>query len=350
MPEPLPRSLAEAPAAPVVRGPAGLLPDHVPDPCPVATYIDSLDSAASRRTMRQRLARIGALMITVPEGEATPPPERLAWWLLRFEHTQAIRAALREQTTPKDERWSPAYVNQHLVALRCVLRFARRHRLMSADDFEAAADVAPVRGHREPAGRAVGEDEIDKILRACLLDADNPARGIRDAALIALMHATGIRREEAVQARRADYDAAARTLKIVGKGNKQRTVYVHRRAAEWINAWLALLPAGPGPLFRPVHWSGSVQERALKPSSVNYIITVRCRQAQVALFSPHDLRHTFISNYLAVGGDVVLAQRQAGHASVATTAGYDRRNDAVLQETVELLYLPTLADVHALAA
>ncbi|MFI0406538.1 tyrosine-type recombinase/integrase [Actinomadura sp. 3N508] len=279
-----------------------------------------------------------------------PPPERLAWWRLRFEHTQAIRAALREETTPKGERWSPAYVNQHLVALRCVLRFSRRHQLMTADDFEAAADVAPVRGHREQTGRAVGEDEIDKILRACLTDDDNPARGIRDAALIALMHATGIRREEAVQALRAHYDAALRTLRIVGKGNKERTVYVHRRAAEWINAWLALLPAKPGPLFRPVHWSGNVQARALKPSSVNYIITVRCAEARVAVFTPHDLRRTFISGYLAVGGDIVLAQRQAGHASVATTAGYDRRSDAVLQETVELLYLPTPADVHALAA
>jgi integrase len=206
-----------------------------------------------------------------------------------------------------------------------------------------------VRGQREQAGRAVGEDEIDKILRACLADDNNPARGIRDAALIALMHATGIRREEAVQARRADYDAARRTLRIVGKGNKQRTVYVHRRAAEWLNAWLALLPSGPGPLFRPVHWSGNVQARALKPSSVNYLITTRCTETRVALFTPHDLRHTFISNYLAVGGDVVLAQRQAGHASVATTAGYDRRNDVVLQETVELLYLPTPADL-ALAA
>ncbi|MGI5201592.1 tyrosine-type recombinase/integrase [Spirillospora sp. CA-108201] len=340
---------AQAPLAAVVRGPAGFVLDERPDPCPAATYLDSLDSAASRLTMRQRLTKVGALMITVPDGEATPPPERLAWWLLRFEHTQAIRAALREQTTSKDEKWSPAYVNQHLVALRCVLRFARRHQLMTADDFEAAADVAPVRGHREPAGRAVGEDEIERILRGCLADDDNPVRGVRDAALIALMHAAGIRREEAVQARRADYDAARRTLRIVGKGNKQRTVYVHKRAAEWLNAWLALLPAGPGPLFRPVHWSGTVQARALKPSSVNYIVTARCTQAHVALFTPHDLRHTFISNYLAVGGDVVLAQRQAGHASVATTAGYDRRDDVVLQETVELLYLPTPADL-ALAA
>lgn len=346
----LPRDLAEAPAAPPVRGPAGLLLDERPDPCPAVTYLNSLDAAASRRTMRQRLTRIGTLMITVPEGEAPPPPDRLAWWLLRFEHTQAIRAALREQTRPDGDPWAPTYVNQHLVGLRCVLRFARRHQLMTADDFEAAADIKPVRGHREQAGRAVGDDEIDKILHACLTDDANPARGIRDAALIALMHATGIRREEAVHARRADYDAARRTLKIVGKGNKERTVYIHKRAAEWINAWLALLPAGSGPLFRPVHWSGSVQGRALKPSSVNYIVTERCAQAKVALFTPHDLRHTFISNYLAIGGDVVLAQRQAGHASVATTAGYDRREDVVLQETVELLPFPTPAEIHALAA
>lgn len=343
-------ALPRAGAVPLVRGPAGLLLSTVPDPCPVTTYIESLDSAESRRTMRERLVHIAALMIPTAEGEAPPPPEQLAWWKLRFDHTQKIRTALREQTRPDGDPWSPAYVNQHIVALRCTLRFCRRHGLMSADDHEAAADIEPVKGHREPTGRAVGGDEFTKLLRACLADDDNPAAGVRDAAMFAVMHATGIRRSEVVGLRRSHYDAALRTLLIVGKGNKERTVYLHARAAEWLNAWLALVPPGAGPLFRPVHWSGAIQNRPLKRSSINYRLEVRCAQARVAVFTPHDLRRTFISNFLAIGGDLPLAQRQAGHANVATTARYDRRDDTALQETVEMLPLPAPADVHALAA
>lgn len=324
---------------PVVQPPDDFVLDAQPDPCPVTTYINGLDSEESRKTMRGCLNRVAELLIVPDADGARPPIEQLAWPLLRFEHTHALRTALRSRTTSAGEPWSPAYVNKHLVALRRLLKACRRHRLMTADDYESAADIDRVSGVREPVGRSVADDEIAKVLNTCLAD-DSPA-GVRDAAVIALMHASGCRRSEVAGARRSNYDPAGRTLKIIGKGNKQRTVFLHARAGTWVNAWLAHVPPGPGALFRPIHWSGAIQNRHMQPPSIEYILTKRCKEAGVAIISPHDLRRTFISNFLRVRHDLSLAQRQAGHSSASTTALYDMRDDLELQEAVELLWLPT---------
>lgn len=329
---------------PPVHPPDGFVLDAEPEPNPVRTYLGGLDSEESQRTMRECLGRIASLMIEAKDDEPAPPPARLAWWLLRFEHTSELRAALRTQTTSRGEPWSPAYVNKHLVCLRRVLKACRRHRLIGADDYETAIDLAKVSGQREPAGRSVAHDEIAKVLHVCLAD-ESPA-GIRDAAIITLMHSTGCRRAEIAGARRSSYDPARRTLQIIGKGNKQRTVFLHACAGEWMNAWLAHVPLGPGPLFCPIHWSGKLQPRHMTPPAVEGILTKRCREAGVAEFNPHDLRRTFISNFLDSGGDLPLAQRQAGHSDVSTTARYDHREDLKLQEAVEKLWLPSPADLR----
>jgi site-specific recombinase XerD len=220
-----------------------------------------------------------------------------------------------------------------------------RHGLMSAEDYIRASDVEPVSGYREPVGRAITHEDIAKLQRTCLED-HSPA-GVRDAAIIALMHSTGLRRSEVVGARRSAYDAAARTLQIVGKRNKQRTVYVNARAAAWINAWLIHVPAGNGPLFCPVHWSESLQHRHMTGEAIGEILTRRCKEAGIARIRPHDFRKTFISNFLASGKDLVLAQRQAGHADVSTTTRYDRRDDLLLQQAVEDLWFPAPDDLRA---
>lgn len=329
---------------PLVRPPDGFILDTEPEPNPVRTYLGELDSEESQRTMAGCLGRIASLMIVKPEDEPGPPLSHLAWWLLRFEHTSELRTAFKDQTTPRGEPWSPAYVNKHLVCLRRILKTCRRHRLITADDYETATDLKKITGTREPAGRSVANSEIAQVLNTCLAD-DSPA-GVRDAAIITLMHSTGVRRAEIAAARRSNYDPARRTLQIIGKGNKQRTVYLHARAGEWMNAWLAHVPPGAGPLFCPVHWSGKLQPRAMTPPAIEGILTKRCREAKVAEFNPHDLRRTFISNFLDSGGDLPLAQRQAGHSDVSTTARYDRRDDLKLQEAVERLWLPSPTDLR----
>ncbi len=130
--------------------------------------------------------------------------------------------------------WSPAYRNLHLSALRGVLRTAWRLGEMSTDDYQRAAAVRNFRGTRLPAYRSVHAAEFTALLAACAAD-PSPA-GVRDAALLAVLYTTGARRAEVAAPR--GLRPGERSLRITGKGDKQRIEYVHEvRQRCWGRGW-----------------------------------------------------------------------------------------------------------------
>lgn len=70
------------------------------------------------------------------------------------------------------------------------------------------------------------------------------------------------------------------------------------------------------------------------------MLSVRAAEAGVAAFSPHDLRRTYVGDLLDEGADLAVAQQLAGHASPATTAGYDRRGERAKAQATSRLDVP----------
>lgn len=310
---------------------------------PYLLYLANLGGAESRRAMRGCLERI-VVLLTAPEGDPPPGGWGVAfhWHEIRYQHTALISAILREQVTTRPgqppQPWAPSYVARHLNALSGVLKQAWKVGLMSAEDYHRAIQMERPRGTREKTGRSIGGDEIAAMLAACL--ESDPPRGVRDAAIIAVLHSTGLRRAELAEARRREYNPGDRSLRIIGKGDRERIVYLHQDSAWYLNDWLRSSEDVRGPLVCPLDRWGNVIGRHMDPSSIGNVIDRRRREAGLTRMTPHDFRRTFAGEMLDSGADLVQVRDLLGHRSTEVTAGYDRRPARQRKAAVDKLKLP----------
>lgn len=289
---------------------------------PAAVYIASL--APGSRPAMQRALDVIAQLVTQDDGATAV---NLPWGALRFQHTAAIRAALAG-------RYSHATANKTLSALRGVLKTAWRLGQMSAEDYHTAASVENVKGETIPAGRSITQGELGALLNTCGQDAG----GIRDAAMISLLYACGLRRAELVNLQLADYDADAGVFRVKGKRNKERLVPVVNGAARALGDWLTVRGDKAGALF--VGTSNRQRGGKLTATAVYKMLQARAAQAGIARMSCHDFRRTFVGDLLDAGADIVTVQKMAGHANVETTARYDRRDEKAKLRAAQKLHVP----------
>ena len=281
---------------------------------PMAAYMASLGEN-SRRPMGFALARVARILGTTPEA--------VPWEQLRHKHVAAIRAQLEDACSRGE--CAPATANVTLAALRGVLKAAWRLDLIDSEDYHRAVDVPAVPGSRLPAGRALDLDEIRALLDACRRD-PRPAAAARDRAVIALLFGAGLRRAEAAAAEMDAYDPTDESVTVIGKGGKERKVYLVDGCAELIDQWIKMRGRRDRPLLSQVNKQGRIfPARPLSDHGVMRRVTVRAQEAGLAKITPHDLRRSFVTLLLDAGADVLSVQRQAGHASATTTAKYDRR-------------------------
>lgn len=306
-----------------------LTPVSTPPPAdrnPAVTYLAAL-SAGSRPAMNAALATAARVLA----GGADPTT--LPWERIRYQHVQAVRTAL------VDAGRAPATVNRHLSALRGVAREAWRLGLMDVEAFQRIADVKNVKGSTLPTGRDVTTGELRALFNAC---ADlGETVGARDAAMLSVLFASGLRRAELVALDLGDYDRETGQLTIrSAKGRKDRTAYATNGCAEALTNWLSYRGNATGPLFTPVAKGGRVQIRAMTEQAVYARVRYLARKAGVKHFSPHDLRRSFAGAMLDAGADLATVQAMMGHASPTTTARYDRRGERAKRKAAQLLHVP----------
>lgn len=297
------------------------------DQQPAAVYLASM-AEGSRRTMREALNTIAA-MLTNGQADALAFP----WGALQFQHTAAIRAQLAE-------KYSAATANKMLSALRGTLKAARDLGQMDSDQYTRAANLKAVQGQTLPHGRAIAGGEIAALMEAC--SRDSSADGARDAAIIAIMRAGGLRRAEVCTLLLSDITdtETGAALHVMGKRNKEREVPLAQGALDAVNDWLAVRGTAPGALFHPITKGGTIEHRHMTPQALYDVLTKRAREAGIANLSPHDFRRTFVSDLLDKGADIATVQKLAGHSKVDTTARYDRRGEAAKRKAVDLLHVP----------
>lgn len=164
------------------------------------------------------------------------------------------------------------------------------------------------------------EGELDAVLG---LPADDDA-GLRGRALLEVLYSTGIRCAELVGLDVDAVDLDEHTLRVLGKGRKERIVPFGRPAGEALRAWL---PARER--MRPRCPAMFVNARGgrLTDRSVRNILNAALRQAAVDRHaSPHTLRHSFATHLLERGADLRAIQELLGHSNLSTTQRYTHVN------------------------
>jgi site-specific recombinase XerD len=220
-----------------------------------------------------------------------------------------------------------------------VLKAAWNLGQIPTEEYHRAVNLPPVRGESLPRGRALSPGELRALFHVCAQD--GTAAGARDAALLAVLYGSGLRRSESVALDVKDYEWETGALTVrSGKGNKARVGYASRGARAALEKWVLVRGDGEGPLLVPVLKSGRIVYRRMTDQAVLAVLLKRARQAGVKHFSPHDLRRSFISDLLDAGADISTVQKMAGHANVTTTTRYDRRGEAAKQKAAELLHVP----------
>ena len=236
--------------------------------------------------------------------------------------------------------YQPASVNKILVALRGVLKVSYSLGLMTAEDYQRVSRVKGVKREvTAPVGRDLSDADIKALAKAC--KADKTPAGVRDAAMIGLWYTCGIRRAELVRLELADYNSKQGKLTITGsQGHKPRTVYVSGGARTAIQAWLVRRGLEPGPLFYAINKAGRLLKKPMSAQAAYKRLKKRIEEAEIEDFSPRDFRRSFVADLLDKGADIATVAKLAGHASVTTTARYDRRTEEAKRKAAELLRFP----------
>jgi len=205
---------------------------------------------------------------------------------------------------------------RHLISLRGLYRFLAQENIISHDP--ARLIDLPKRRLRLPDVLSV--KDVERLLAAP--DTETP-RGQRDAAMLEILYAAGLRVTELVLLKLTDVNLEAGFVRVFGKGSKERIVPIGRHARDKVDAYrtssrpiLLKGAAGPHlfiaragkPLTRQGFWKLLKQYGLM--SGISKPVT------------PHSLRHSFASHLLEGGADLRAVQAMLGHVDISTTQIY----------------------------
>lgn len=215
------------------------------------------------------------------------------------------------------------------ASARVFTEWASHRGILEADVGERLA--SPRRGRRLPT--VLTQDQAETVMGS--LD-DPSATGLRDRAVVELLYATGIRVSELCRLDIDDVDEGRRTLRVHGKGDRQRVVPYGVPAAQALEEWLqrgrpGFARDGSGPAV----FLGERGKR-IDPRTVRRLVhRVLAGVDGMPDLGPHGLRHSAATHVLEGGADLRAVQELLGHASLATTQVYTHVSVERLRSTFE---------------
>jgi integrase/recombinase XerC len=277
------------------------------------------ERSLSAHTVRAYIGDVGSLLEHASRGGAEGPGDlslsHLRGWLASQHASGAARTSLARRGAAARAFTAFAHRSGWLAAdpgpqLGTLKTRRTLPHVLRQDEIKAVLDAAERHAHAA-APQAAGDAAVEAAV------------ALRDAAVLELLYATGIRVSELCGLTAASFDHERRTVRVRGKGDKERTVPVGLPAIRAVTRWtetgrpvLATQASGPALLL-------GVRGGRLDPRTARRIVHERLREAGAARDTgPHGLRHSAATHLLEGGADLRSVQEILGHSSPATTQIY----------------------------
>ena len=219
-------------------------------------------------------------------------------------------------------------IQRLLSAIRSFYKYLHREGLVLQNP--ALGIQAPKSPRRLP--QTLDVDQLNQLLEDTT-DADDPLE-CRDLAMMELIYSSGLRLSELVSLDLHSIDWQDATLRVIGKGNKERLLPVGGKAMQALDRWLDIRDG----LAKP-------EEMALFVSKLGSRISTRSVQQRIDRWAkmqhtqgkvyPHRLRHSFASHMLESSGDLRAVQELLGHSDISTTQIYTHLDFRHLMDVYE---------------
>ena len=274
------------------------------------------------------------------EIERGRPINTVKAYLADLKHFQAHFDRPLERATPRDVRaWMGQLkkqgcknetISRKLSSLRQYYRFLLKEGTIEKDPLVFIE--SPKREKRLPV--FLTQEEVNQLIEATASKAYD-IQGKRDYCIISILYRTGLRNSELVNLRLGDIQntESGISLRVFGKGSKERIVPLSRKAQDTLTMWKMARPNTDHDYIFT-----TARGKKTYPRYIQRRLKAMVKKAGIDKpITPHKLRHTFATHLLHKGEDIRNIQELLGHASIATTQIYTHADVRKLSEAVERL-------------
>jgi len=226
-----------------------------------------------------------------------------------------------------DRGYTASGLNRKIACLKGYFSFLEMEKILSHNPMTRVRSAKEAR----LLPKVLSPEDMEVLLQTVedrIGATKNPQLAHRDKAIFELFYATGIRLSELVGLNAEDIDFRGRTLRVLGKGRKERVVFFNQTAAQALTDYLHCTPRSESssPLFLN-RYGARLSQRGVE----KMFATILKMSGLDKHASPHTLRHSFATHLLEGGSDLVTIKELLGHESLQTTQVYTNITRARMQ-------------------
>ena len=224
-------------------------------------------------------------------------------------------------------------VSRHLSSLRSFFKYLLKQKMVEINPLE---DIGSPKLDK-PIPKVLSYEEIERLFKQPVT---SDYLGFRDRTMMELFYSSALRVSELAGLNRMDCDFKTRSLRVKGKGKKERLIPITKNAAKWVMKYLEhtkRFEEGK-PYYEKDHeavflnkWGKRLSTRSIDRMFKKYLLL----SGMSANATPHSIRHTIATHWLEKGMDLKTIQVLLGHSSLATTTIYTKVSTGLKIEVYE---------------